>query len=468
MVDLLSLAYARGSVLLLVLLRCLDAQTSCSVEHSGPGVFICSPRSADEPMPEYFHISVQANAVSEHGIRHYQILLDGKPQYDSTMPIPHERLSIEVNLRSGLMSGTHTLRVVVDGAGIAEVKDLKFHTPAEPGFCDAAEGFLIGTCMPQRHGSALVWSLPGAPYQKFLDLYRRNLKSFEADIADAVVPDSQGNLFAAFHRLAGLEVRKYSANGSIVSDSVVAGCRDASLGVSALAVDNSGHLWIAGNTKAACFHTTAGAWHKNVPDTARKRGFVVLVDLSKPMGIAPVYATYLADVDGWISDMAVDADGNAYVAGGTSSSEFPHTNRVHVGPSSRGMGFVFVLNRNGSGLQWSTLIDGGQIRALALDSAGKVFVTGRNVLLAELSDGGEKISYKTRLAGKEAQAIAVSADGRWAFVQGENFLVNVQPFGKGKISSQPFITNNDSNTSEIANRMALRAFAADFVSRAPR
>jgi hypothetical protein len=468
MVDLLPLAYARGSVLLLVLLRCLDAQTSCSVEHSGPGVFICSPGPADEPIPEYFHVSAQANALSERGIRHYQILLDGKLQYDSIQPIPHERLSIEVNLRSGLMSGTHTLRAVVDEAGIAEVQDLKFHTPAGPGFCDVTEGFLIGTCMPPRHLSALVWSLPGAPYQKFLDLYRRNLKSFEADIADAAVPDSQGNLFVAFHLLAGLEVRKYSPNGSIVHNSVMAGCRDASLGVSALAVDNSGHLWIAGNTKAACLPTTAGAWHKNVPDTAQKRGFVLLVDLSKPMGAAQVYATYLADVDGWISDMAVDADGNAYVAGGTRSSEFPHTNRVRVGPSSRGMGFVSVLNRDGSGLQWSTLIDGVEIRALALDSAGKVFVTGRNVLLAELPDGGKKISYKARLAGKEARAIAVSADGRWAFVQGENFLLNVQPFGKEKISPQTLITNNDSNTSEIANGMALRAFAADFVSRAQR
>jgi hypothetical protein len=129
------------------------------------------------------------------------------------------------------------------------------------------------------------------------------------------------------------------------------------------------------------------------------------------------------------------------------------------------MGFVSVLNRDGSGLQWSTLIDGAEIRALALDSAGKVFVTGRNVLFAELSDGGKQISYKTRLAGKEGQAIAVSADGRWAFVQGENFLLNVQTSGKGKVSPQTLITNNDSNTSEIANGMALRAFAADFLSR---
>ena len=461
----LPLAYARGSVLLLVLFRCLDAQTSCSIEHSGPGVFICSPGPADEPIPEYFHISVQANALNEQGIGHYQILLDGKLQHDSRQPIPYKRLSIELNLRSGLISGTHTLRAVVDGAGIAEVKNLKFHTAAEPGFCDVAEGFLTGPCMPQRHRSALVWSLPGAPYQKLLDLYRRNLKSFEADIADAAVPDSQGNLFVAFHQFTGLAVRKYSPNGNIVYDSVVAGCKDASLGVSALAVDNSGHLWIAGNTRAACFPTTTGSWHKKVPDTAQKRGFVMLIDLSKPMGTAPVYATYLADVGGWISDMAVDADGNAYVAGSTNSSEFPHTNRVRGGPNSGGMGFVAALNRDGSGLQWSTLIDGAEIRALALDSTGKIFVTGRNVLLAELSDDGKKISYKARLAGKEAQAIVVSADGRWAFVQGENFLLNVQTSGKGKVSPQTLITNNDSNTSEIANGMALRAFAADFLSR---
>jgi hypothetical protein len=460
--------YAWGTVLLFALLRCLDAQTSCSVEHSGPGVFICSPGPADGPIPEYFHVSVQANASSQQGIRDYQILLDGKLQYNTRLPIPYERLSIEVNLRSGLVSGTHTLRAVVNGAGIGELKDLKFHTPAGPGFCEIAQGFLIGTCMPQRHGSGIAWSLPGAPYANFLDLYRRNLKSFEADIGDAVIPDSRGNLFVALHRRAGLEVREYSSSGSLISVSVVASCRDDSLGVSALAVDNTGHLWIAGNTKAACFPATAGAWHRNVPDTAQKRGFVVLVDLSKPKGSAPVYATYLADVNGWISDMAVDADGNVYVAGSTTSDEFPHTNRVHAGPGSRGMGFVSVLNREGSRLQWSTLIEGTEIRALALDSAGKVFLTGRNLLLAELTDSGKKISYEARSTGKETRAIAVSANGIWAFVQGENFLFRTQRSEKGKNSSQTSIIKADTNTSEIANGMALRAFAADFVSRTQR
>ncbi len=418
------------------------------------------------PIPQYFHVSAQANASGEHTIQSYQVLLDGKLQQDTKLPVPYERLSIELNLRSGLTNGIHTLRVVVDGTGTAEIKDLKFYTPAGPGFCEIAEGFLIGTCMQQRRGSALVWSLPGASYQKLLDLYRRNLKSFEADIGDAAIADSQGNLFVAFHRLAGLDVRKYSPNGSIISNSAVANCKDDSLGISALAVDNSGHLWIAGNTKAACFPTTARAWHRNVPDTGQTRGFVVLLDLSKPVGTAPIYATYLADVNGWISDMAVDREGNVYLAGGTNSGEFPHTSRVRVGPSSRGMGFVAVLNRDGSGLQWSTLIDGAEIQGLALNSSGNVFLTGRDVLLAELSDTGKKISCMMCLPGKEGLAVAASADGSGAFVQGEDFLFTTQPFGKGKMSSQTSIINDDSYTSEIANGMALRAFAGNFVSRA--
>lgn len=464
----LPLVCARGIVLFFIVLPFLDAQTTCSLEHSSPGVFICSPGPADESVPEYFHISVQANATGQHGIGYYQILIDGKLQYELRLTAPQERLSIELNLRSGLTSGTHTLRAVADGAGIAEAKDLKFYTPPGPGFCEVAGGYLVGTCLPQRHRSSLVWSLPGASYQKFLDLYRRNLKSFEADIGDAVVADSQGNLFVALHRLAGVEIRKYSPNGSMMSSSVVASCRDDSLAVAALAVDNSGHLWIAGNTRAACFPTTARAWHRNVPDAPQMRGFVALLDLSKPTSNAPVYATYLADANSWISDMTVDTDGNVYVAGGTNSVEFPHTNRVHVAPISQGMGFVSVLNRWGSALQWSTLIDGAQIRSVALDSAGKVFVTGRNLLLAELSDSGKTISYQTHLTGKETQAIAVSPDGRWAFVQGENFLFGLQPFGKEKVSSPTPIVHNDSYTSEIANGMALRAFAADFVSRAQR
>lgn len=465
--DLLPLIYVRGAVLLFVLLRCLDAQTSCSIEHSNPGVFICSPGPADAPIPEYFHVSVQANASGAHGVDYYRILLDGKLQYECRLPTPQERLSIELNLRSGMTSGTHTLRAVVEGAGSAELKDLKFHTPAGPGFCEVAAGFLFGTCLPQRNGSALVWSRPGASYQKFLDLFQSNLKSFEADIGDAAITDSQGNLFVAFHRLTGFEVRKYSPNGSMISNSVVTGCRDASLAVSALAVDKAAHLWIAGNTKAACFPTTAGAWHRNVPDTGQRRGFVVMLDLSRPTGTAPVYATYLADVNGWIADMAVDAEGNVYVAGETNSDDFPHTNRVHAGSASQGMGFVSVLNREGSGLQWSTLIDGAEIQALALDLTGKVFVAGGKLLLGELSDNGKSISYQTHLPGKEARAIAVSPDGRWVFVDDENVLFGRRLFGKGRIS-QTSIINNDSYTSEIANGMALRAFAVDFASRAQR
>ena len=74
--------------------------------------------------------------------------------------------------------------------------------------------------------------------------------------------------------------------------------------------------------------------------------------------------------------LAVDAAGNIYVAGSTSSPDFPLHNAFQSTP---GPGFLVKLSADGSQLLYSTYFPEA-INALAVDAAGNVYVTGTTYL----------------------------------------------------------------------------------------
>src|SRR5262249_62204033 len=96
-----------------------------------------------------------------------------------------------------------------------------------------------------------------------------------------------------------------------------------------------------------------------------------------PTGSALVYSTYLGGVD--VDDalgIAVDAAGNAYVTGGTTSHDFPTTPGAFSRTSGGGNdAFVTKLNATGSALVYSTYLGGldnelgSRVRADAHDKA---------------------------------------------------------------------------------------------------
>src|SRR3989475_7147351 len=114
-------------------------------------------------------------------------------------------------------------------------------------------------------------------------------------------------------------------------------------------------------------------------------------DRSEPLILDPVlnYSTYLGgSLDDGISPglgIAVDSTGNAYVAGATFSSDFPTTsNGFDPGPPASGAtfgaAFVTELNPSGTAELYSTYLAGstGELGvALALDTNGKIYVTGQ-------------------------------------------------------------------------------------------
>ena len=159
----------------------------------------------------------------------------------------------------------------------------------------------------------------------------------------------------------------------------------------AIALDSSGDAYIAGTTGSANFPVTGAAFQTTLAGLSN--AFVTELN---PAGSAEVYSTYLGgsghqyDVGDdfnpppptgdTASAIAVDAGGNVYVAGTTTSSNFPVTAGVLEGAASfdSSSGFVTKLNTDGSTLIYSTYMEGAgtTISGLAVDSSGSAYVTG--------------------------------------------------------------------------------------------
>ena len=157
-----------------------------------------------------------------------------------------------------------------------------------------------------------------------------------------------------------------------------------------IAVDGFGSAYVTGATTADNFPTTAGViqpkpgwplcFYKACTDA-----FVTKLNAS---GSSLVYSTYLMGSSAdYANGIAVDSAGNAYVAGGTSSSgTFPVVNAFQPRAGSFEDAFVTKLNANASQLVYSSYLGGAgsahnyagssAATAIAVDATGRVYVTG--------------------------------------------------------------------------------------------
>jgi len=150
-----------------------------------------------------------------------------------------------------------------------------------------------------------------------------------------------------------------------------------------VAVDSAGNAYVAGYTFSADFPVTTGAFQTHF--TAGPTTSNAFLTKLNPTATALVYSTFLGGsgsngAGDYANSIAIDASGDAYIAGSTASANFPVTSgafQTTLKGSSNA--FVAELNPTGKDALYSSYLGGSatdSAQAIAIDSNGFAYVAG--------------------------------------------------------------------------------------------
>src|SRR6266550_2304618 len=233
----------------------------------------------------------------------------------------------------------------------------------------------------------------------------------------------------------------------------------------AIAIDSTGNAYITGSTVSSDFPT------KN-PLQASFHGiqdaFVAKFNPATSGAASLLYSTYLGSSNGnaFGLGIAVDSAGNAYVTGGTGSTNFPTTPLAfQTTAGSPGDAFVTKLDSTGSALVYSTYLGGsGYVTGLTYSTdfrttsgAFQKTLNGtQNAFVTKLNAVGSALVFSTLLGGSDHdQGSAVSLDsGSNVYVAGKtqsvNFPVTSDAFrSSSQTANDAFVTKLNSDASSL-------------------
>jgi hypothetical protein len=224
----------------------------------------------------------------------------------------------------------------------------------------------------------------------------------------------------------------------------------------AIDYDSSGNAYVTGFTLSTNFPTTTGAY-----DLTHNGGTDAYVFKLNPTGTSLGFCTF---VGGSGSDsgygIAVNSSSDIFVAGGTSSSNFPTAGSPFDSTHNGGYdAFVFKMRGTGASLSYSTFIGGASYdmaRGLEIDGSGNAYIGGNtsssnyptsksaydtifggisDVFVTKLSANGNSLVYSTYIggtSGDKAYDIAIDSAGN-AYITGyaDNFGGLSYPTTKG-------------------------------------
>jgi hypothetical protein len=242
-------------------------------------------------------------------------------------------------------------------------------------------------------------------------------------------------------------------------------------GAEALSLDGQGNLVLAtsGGTlteHAPVVYQQQGAERQPVAgryvlEGGNQVGFAVgAYDARRPLIVDPIlsYSTYFGGSgDDGGTKIAVDAAGNAYFTGSTTSSDLPRVNPSQPASGGGTDAFVAKLNASGTALVYATYLGGNGTDValgIAVDAAGNAYLTGHtdssnfptanplqptygggtDAFVAKLNASGTALVYSTYLGGSDfdnGTGLAVDASGS-TYVVGNTLSTNFPTVNPGQ------------------------------------
>jgi uncharacterized protein (TIGR03437 family) len=295
----------------------------------------------------------------------------------------------------------------------------------------------------------------------------------------------------SFFTIGDAFVAKFDPTGKLVWSTYLGGSKDDA--GTAIAVDSSGNVYIAGATVSSNFPGVSSGFQSTFgglggQPTIPESGYVsfdtgdAFVAKIDPTGAHLLAATYLGGtLDDFALALTIDSSGNAWVGGGTISNNFPRVNpfqsnygggtNYNAQPIfSTGDGFIAELSSDLKTLKYSTYFGGTQddaVSSIAVDSSGAVYFTGGtqssnlpgvsnsyhgpstaapqntpwivgDAFVAKLQPGGAKRAFSSYLGGSQedgALGLALDAQGNVTVVGATNSTDFCTPTA-GAVSTQ--------------------------------
>lgn len=224
-------------------------------------------------------------------------------------------------------------------------------------------------------------------------LFATYLGGSKGEIAHGVDVDAAGNVYVAGTTMSGdfptvravqpsfrgtddAFVTKLDPSGSSIVYSTFLGGADTDIALEVAVQRATGEAWVGGAALSTNFPTTANAFRR----TGSYDGFVARFSATGGL----IYSTYLGGGTARAEDLAIDAQGNAYLTG--SALSFPVTpGAFQTGGQCNGCSlgradaFVAKMNPEGSALVWATYLGGSAVDrgyGIAVDADGEVYVVG--------------------------------------------------------------------------------------------
>jgi len=234
-------------------------------------------------------------------------------------------------------------------------------------------------------------------------------------------------------------ISKLDAEGSSLVYSTYLGGAGYDYGTS-IVVDSSENVYVAGGTVSSDFPTTAAVYENYAGGDYD--AFLSKIDAS---GSNLVFSTYLGGSGtDRTNDIHVDAPGNVYITGYTSSDDFPTASALYENNEGYSGAFVTKVNATGKSIDFSTYLGGSSLdsgTSIDVDNSGNVYITGYtesddfptvasifgsyagggDAFITKINASGSSLVYSTYLGGSSRDGshgvIAVDDSGN-AYISG--------------------------------------------------